>query len=181
MWYTRQRRWCYLRRHFFLRECKYSWSNSLRKSNNSSMPIVGQVKTGYLLGESCCQNPTATLGDVRPNPFSVDGSNSPSPTLPITSLFLPNSASEGKEWTDTEVVAISESFMKLCASFRGPKLTAKDWSILGTPRGTVVAACRWFSSLTDGLRRAVGLLSSSTLPEAEMEENMLQDYCGGGG
>lgn len=29
-----------------------------------------------------------------------------------------------------------------------------------------MAACRWFSSLTDGLRRAVGLLSSSTLPEA---------------
>lgn len=92
------------------------------------------------VGESFCQSPTETSEDVRPNPFSVNGSvNSPCPGFPMTSSFLFDSASEGEEWADAEVVAISESSGKLSVSFRGPRLMVEDWSILGTPSGNVVA------------------------------------------
>ena len=99
-----------------------------------------QVTIKYLLGESFCQNPMETLEDVRPNPFSVEGSmNSPSPGFVITSLFLCSPASTGEEWADTEVLAISESLGKLSVSFRGCRPMVKDRTVPGTPLGSVVA------------------------------------------
>lgn len=143
------------------------------------MSITDQVKIKYLLGESFCQNPTETPEDVRPNPFSVDGSmNSPTLGFRITSLFLRNSASKGEEWADTEVLAISESLRKLSVSFRGRRLTVKDWSVPGTPLGSVVATCTLSVRLAKALGRIVGLFSSSVLPEAKMEENMLKECSG---
>lgn len=121
------------------------------------------------IGESFCPNPTDTLEDVRPGPFSVDSSlNSPSPGFLVISLFLLNSALEGEEWTDAEVMASSESSGNVSVSFRGPRLTAEDWITLGTPLGNVVATCTLFVRLTEGLRRAVELFSSSILPEAKV-------------
>lgn len=63
-------------------------------------------------------------------------------------------------------MAISESSGKVSVSFRGPRLTAKDWITLGTPLGNVVATCILFVRLTEGLWRTVELFSSSILPEA---------------
>lgn len=63
-------------------------------------------------------------------------------------------------------MAISESSGEVSVSFRGPRLTAKDWITLGTPLGNVVATCTLFVRLTEGLRRTVELFSSSILPEA---------------
>lgn len=138
------------------------------------MSIIDQVKMKYLLGESFCQNPTETLEDARPNPFSVDGSmNPPSPGFLITSLFLCNPASKCEEWADTEVRAISESLRKPSVLFRGRRLMVKDWSNPGTPLGSVVATCILSVRLAKALGRTVELFSTSVLPEAKIEENML--------
>lgn len=101
--------------------------------------------------------------------------SSPSPGLLITPLFLLHPASECEEWTDAEVVVISESSGKRSVSFRGPGLMAKDWSIFRTPSGNTVATWTLFVPLTEGLWTAVELFKSSVLAEAKMEENMLQD------
>lgn len=92
------------------------------------------------------------------------------PGFLIIPLFLLNSASEGEERTDTEVVVILESSGKLSVSFSGPRLTDMDWILLGIPLGNVVATCTLFVSLTEELWRAVELLSSSMLLEAKMEK-----------
>lgn len=135
--------------------------------------MIDQVKIKYLLGESFCQNSTETP-DVRPNPFSVDGSvNSPSPGFLITPLPLLSSASKGEERADTEVMAISASLGECSVSFRGRGLPVKDWSIPGTPLGSVVVTRTLCVPFSKVLRRVVELLSISVLPEAKTEENML--------
>ena len=127
-----------------------------------------------LLGESFCQNSLETLDNVGPNAISVDSSvNAPSPGLPNTPLLLLNSASEGEEWTDDEVMAISESSGKCSVSFRGRRLVAEDWGGLWTLLGNVVATWTLFVPLTEELWTAVELFKSSVLPEARTEENML--------
>lgn len=119
------------------------------------------------IGESFCQNLTDVSEDGRPNLFSEDGSMKfLFPGFLIIPLFLLNSASEGEERTDTEVVVILESSGKLSVSFSGPRLTDMDWILLGIPLWNVVATCTLFVSLTEELRRAVELLSSSMLLEA---------------
>lgn len=146
----------------------------MRKFNNGNMSLINQRKTEDLLGESFCPDSTETLEDVRPNAFSVDGSmNAPSPGLPTTSLFLLDSASGGEEWADAEVVAVAVSSEKGSVSIRGPGWTAKDWSIRETPVGTVVTRAL-FVPWAEGCWTAVELFKSSGIPEAEMEENMLQ-------
>lgn len=83
----------------------------------------------------------------------------------MTPLFLLNSASKGEEWAGTEVMAISESFGKLTVSFRGRRLLVKDWSIPGTPPGSVVVTRTLSDPFSKVLRRVVELLSISVLPE----------------
>ena len=83
------------------------------------------------------------------------------------------SASEGEEWTDDEVMAISESSGKCSVSFRGRRLVAEDWGVLWTLLGNVVATWTLFVPLTEELWTAVELFKSSVLPEARTEENML--------
>lgn len=138
------------------------------------MSIINQIEIEDLLGESFCQNSLETLEDVGPNALSGDSSvNAPSPGLLNTPLLLLNSASEGEEWTDDEVVAISESSRKCSVSFRGRRLIAKDWGVLRTLLGNMVATWTLFVPLTEELWTAVELFKSSVLPEARMEENML--------
>ena len=138
------------------------------------MSIIDQLEIEDLLGESFCQNSLETLEDVGPNAISVDSSvNAPSPGLPNTPLLLLNSASEGEEWTDDEVMAISESSGKCSVSFRGRRLVAEDWGVLWTLLGNVVATWTLFVPLTEELWTAVELFKSSVLPEARTEENML--------
>ena len=138
------------------------------------MSIIDQIEIEDLLGESFCQNSLETLDNVGPNAISVDSSvNAPSPGLPNTPLLLLNSASEGEEWTDDEVMAISESSGKCSVSFRGRRLVAEDWGVLWTLLGNVVATWTLFVPLTEELWTAVELFKSSVLPEARTEENML--------
>ena len=138
------------------------------------MSIIDQIEIEDLLGESFCQNSLETLDNVGPNAISVDSSvNAPSPGLPNTPLLLLNSASEGEEWTDDEVMAISESSGKCSVSFRGRRLVAEDWGGLWTLLGNVVATWTLFVPLTEELWTAVELFKSSVLPEARTEENML--------
>ena len=138
------------------------------------MSIIYQIEIEDLLGESFCQNSLEMLEDVGPNAISVDSSvNAPFPGLPNTPLLLLNSASDGEEWTDDEVMAISESSGKCSVSFRGRRLVAEDWGVLWTLLGNVVATWTLSVPLTEELWTAVELFKSSVLPEARTEENML--------
>lgn len=132
-------------------------------------------KTEYLLGESFCQNPIEPWEDERPNASSADGSvNSPRPGFLMAPACVLHSASDGEEWTDAEVAVTSASSGRCSVWFRGPRLAGEDWITLGSSLGTVVAAWILFVWLAKALRRAVGLLGPSTIPDAKTEEGMLK-------